>query len=114
MQSRPDNSKMKELKIIQERQNPLFNRIEVQIGVFAEKIPSHKDSIKVISEKFSAPEENIKIKKIGSKFGSKDFIISANIYSSKEDKDQTEIKTQKEIEKEKKARQTTVTEEKEE
>ena len=114
MQLRLDNHKMKELKIIQEKQNPLFNRVEIQIRVFAEKIPSHKDSLKAISEKFSAPEENIKIKKIGSKFGSKDFIISANIYYSKEDKEQTEIKTQKEVEKEKKAKQAAASEEKEE
>jgi ribosomal protein S24E len=43
----------------------------------------------------SIPEESIKIKKIYGKFGSKDFIIDANIYETEEHKKRTEKKLKK-------------------
>ena len=75
-----------DLKIIQEKENPLFNRKEVQVSVKGEITPNNAEAEKSISEKFSTPAENIKIKKIHGKFGSKTFIISANIYKSKHGK----------------------------
>ena len=77
-------------KIINEQENPLFNRREIQISVDAEVTPNHKDVKKLICEKFSTQPENIKIKKISGKFGSKNFTISVNIYSSKENRDDVE------------------------
>jgi len=41
--------------------------------------------------------ENIKIKTIKGSFGSRNFIIVANIYKSKEDMDKLEIKKKKEL-----------------
>ena len=52
--------------------------------------------LKALAEKFSVPEENIKIKGIHGKFGSKIFSIAANIYASAEAKDAVEIKKKKE------------------
>ncbi len=84
-----------ELKIIQEKENPLFNRKEIQVSVEAQVTPSNPDIEKLISEKFSTQIENIKIKKISGKFGSKTFIVLANIYASKKDKENIEPKKKK-------------------
>ncbi|MEK6758040.1 MAG: hypothetical protein AABX88_02835 [Nanoarchaeota archaeon] len=96
---------MKDFKIIKERENPLFNRKEIQVGVHAEITPSYEEVGKLLTEKFSTSKENIKIKKVSGKFGSKDFLISANIYKTKKDKDDTEQKTKQEIEAEKKVKE---------
>jgi ribosomal protein S24E len=93
---------MENFKILKEKENPLFNRKEIQASVEAEITPTNVDVKKLISEKFSAQIENIKIKNILGRFGSKTFTITANIYSSKEDKDNIEPKSKKEAEAEKK------------
>jgi len=85
-----------------EKENKLFNRKEVQINIKSEITPSHKEAKKLISEKFSTKPENIRIKKISGKFGTKVFTISANIYPSEEEKNKIEIFSKKEAEKEKK------------
>jgi len=81
-----------EFKKISETQNPLFKRKEVQFSVHANATPSHTEIQKLASEKFSSGLETVAVKRIHAKFGSKTFIISANIYSSKEDKIKTEPK----------------------
>ena len=98
---------MKNFKILTERENPLFKRREIKASVEAEVTPSRVDTEKLISEKFSTQTENIKIKKISGKFGSKTFTITTNIYNSKEDKDNTELKSKKDIEAEKKPKEQT-------
>lgn len=86
------------LKILKEKENPLFNRNEISVEVQAEITPSNKDAVVLISKEFTVPEENIKINGIYGRFGSKEFKINANIYKSKQDKDKTERKSKKEIE----------------
>lgn len=86
---------MENFNIIEERENPLFKRKEVKFTVDAEITPSHTDARRIISEKFSTPEENIRMKNILGKFGSKTFTISANIYVSEQDKLDTEGKSKK-------------------
>lgn len=81
-----------ELKIIEEKENPLFNRKEINAVITLSANPKKEDIEKILSEKFSSPSENIEIKKIIGRFGSHDFKITANIYSSKEDKEKTESK----------------------
>jgi len=83
------------LKILEEKDNPLFNRNEVKGSIKADCTPSKIDVEKLISEKFSVPAENIQIKKILGKFGSNNFSITANIYKSKENKEKTEPKQKK-------------------
>lgn len=85
-----------EIKNIEKRENPLFDREEIEILVEANITPKNSEAEKLVSEKFSAPIENIKIKKIFGKFGSNKFTITANIYASKEDKDKIEPKTKTE------------------
>jgi ribosomal protein S24E len=97
---------MTEIKITEERENALFNRKEIKGFIEAEVVPSRIETSKILSEKFKVPSENIKIKKIVGKFGSKTFSVEANIYSSKQDKDSIELKKKKE-EPEKKATEET-------
>lgn len=84
-----------EIKIISEKKNPLFNRKEIVLEIGSEKVPSNVESEKIVSEKFKAEPEAVKIKKIFGKFGSKNFKIQANVYSSKEEKENTEPKPKK-------------------
>ncbi|MFH1801440.1 MAG: hypothetical protein ABH804_01240 [archaeon] len=92
-----------ELKITKEKENPLFNRKEIIAEIYSETAPSRESVINLLAEKFSVNPEVIKIKKILGKFGSKTFELSANIYSSKEEKDSIELKKKKEAELEKKS-----------
>ena len=103
MQSKLVNSKM-ELKIIHEKENPLFKRNEIIAEINSETTPKIIEIDKKLSERFSKPVENIKTQKIEGRFGSKTFKIKANIYESMEDKEKSEIKTKKQREAEKKTR----------
>ena len=62
---------MKNFKILTEKENPLFKRREITTNIEAEITPSRADTERLISEEFSTQPENIKIKKISGKFGSK-------------------------------------------
>ena len=84
------------IQIINEKKNPIFNRKEIILEVESEIVPSHIEAEKIVSEKFKTAPESLKIKKIHGKFGSKFFQISANIYSSKEEKENIEAKPKKE------------------
>lgn len=77
---------MENFKILEEKENLLFNRKEIRLNVDVEVTPSNSEAEKFISEKFSVPVENIKIKKISGRFGSKTFTIIVNIYNSEEHK----------------------------
>lgn len=90
MRLKQDNSMIEDFKILKEIQNPLFNRKEIQISIKTQITPKKEDAEKLICEKFSTQLENIKIKKIIGKFGSKVFTITAKIYKSKQDKENTE------------------------
>lgn len=82
-----------ETQIIEEIQNPLFNRKEVVLKTKAEHNPSKKEIADLLSEKFSSDAKNIEIKKIEGKFGVKTFTITAHIYSSEKDKEKTILKS---------------------
>ena len=81
---------MKDLKIIKQRENSLFNRKEIEVSVEASVAPKMKETEEFIAKEFSSHIDNIKIKKIKGRFGSNKFIITASIYNSKEDKDKIE------------------------
>jgi ribosomal protein S24E len=85
-----------EFKITEEKENLLFNRKEIRGFVGSEIVPSRIEILEILSKRFKTPLENIKIKKIAGKFGSKRFDIEANIYLSEQDKDKIEIKKKKE------------------
>jgi ribosomal protein S24E len=87
---------MEKFEILKQKENPLFKRKEIIVSIEEDITPKNSDVEKFLSEKFSSPAENIKIKKILGKFGSHKFAITANIYASKEDKEKTEPKEKKE------------------
>ncbi|OGJ13197.1 hypothetical protein A3K82_01315 [Candidatus Pacearchaeota archaeon RBG_19FT_COMBO_34_9] len=87
---------MNKLTILNQKENPLFSRKEIEINIETNVTPKKGEAEEFISKEFAVNPENVKVKKIKGKFGSNNFIITANIYSSKEDKDKTEPKSKKE------------------
>ncbi len=87
---------MKNLKILKQRENPLFNRKEIEVSIEANVAPKMQETEEFIAKEFSTNHENVKVKKIKGRFGSTNFTITANIYHSKEDKDKIEPKSKKE------------------
>ena len=86
---------MEKTKIVEEKQNPIFNRREIKIIIDSDRTPSKEDSLKTLSEKFSISPECITIKTIKGKFGRKEFIITANLYKSESIKNKIEPKLKK-------------------
>jgi len=84
------------LKILEEKNNPLFRRKEIKAALESGITPSRSHVLELLSKKFSVPVENIKIKGIKGNFGIKNFSIEANIYHSKEEKETVELRKKKE------------------
>lgn len=80
---------------VTDTQNPLFNRREIEGEVHAEVTPSRAEVAQILAKKFSAEIDSIKIRTIKGRFGSKTFVVVANIYASKKDKDETEAKSKR-------------------
>ena len=80
------------MKVIEDKQNPLLKRKEVKIVVEAGKNPTMQEANKKVAEHFKSSEENVAVKEIKGKFGRKTFLIGANIYNNKEDKEEIEPK----------------------
>jgi len=78
------------MEIIEDKQNPLLKRREVKIIIEADKNPGKQDASKIISKQFKAEEESIAIKTIKGGFGRNTFLLAANIYNSKEDRQKIE------------------------
>jgi ribosomal protein S24E len=90
---------MKNFKVLNDKKNPLFKRRELELEIESMVIPSKSDIQKRISEDFSSPEENIFVKSIKGKFGSRILKIFAFIYDSKEIKESIEFKKKKKLKK---------------
>jgi len=82
----------KKLKIVEEKENSLFNRRELLLNLDSEVSPKREEVFDLIASEFSVPKENVVIKKITGNFGSNSFDIHVMIYSSEEDKNKTEPK----------------------
>lgn len=83
---------MADLNIVEERQNPLFNRREIKLTLEADSIPSKDEVLKIVSEKLSIPLEKIVIKTLKGKFGSRVFDLNIRVYDSEEEKFKIEPK----------------------
>ena len=92
MQLKPVDSYKMELEIIKEKDNPLFKRKEIQAKLEAAVTPNKEEVKKLIAESFSSQPENINVKGIHGKFGTKEFTIIANVYESAEEMKNTESK----------------------
>lgn len=90
------------MKITHEFYNPLFKRKEMIIVIEKEISPNKTSFAESLAEKLSTKQENIKISRILSHFGSKTFQIHANVYESKDDLDKVELKSKKQRDAEKK------------
>ena len=90
-----------ELKITKEEQNPLFNRKEIIATLLSDSSPKKQEVIKSLSEKYSIPENALRVLDIKGGFGIKEFTIRAHIYTSDEERDKYENLTKKEKEAEK-------------
>lgn len=86
---------MDSLKIIQEKENPVFKRKGVTIEIHSNKVPSKEEVTELIAKKFSVEKNLIAIEKIQGKFGSYSILVSAKIYNSEQDKDKIEPKSKK-------------------
>lgn len=92
------------MKVIEDKQNEFFKRKEVKVIVGAGKNPSTPEASKLIADEFKASEENIAIQSVKGKFGRNTFLIVANIYNSKEDKEKMAFKTRKQRKQESKGK----------
>lgn len=90
-------------EIIEQKENTLFKRKEVKIAVTEKDTLSKTEAEEIVAKLLSAKPEQIKIKKIDGQFGSSNFVVDANVYSSQEEKDKIEVKTKQELEAERKA-----------
>jgi ribosomal protein S24E len=90
------------LTILKQKDNPLFKRKEIEANLESNTPPKMHEAEEMLSKEFSSTPESVKIKKIAGRFGSRSFIITANIYHSKEDKEKTEKKSKKDKTEEKK------------
>lgn len=80
------------MKVLEDKENFLFNRKEVKILVESDSNPKYQEAEAIIVMEFKAALENIAIKRIKGEFGQHSFVISAFIYKSKEDKEKYEPK----------------------
>ncbi len=55
---------MKNMKIISQKENPLFSRKEIEISIETGIAPKTSDTETFIAKEFSTNNENVKIKKI--------------------------------------------------
>lgn len=92
-----------EIKILEEKQNPLFARKELKISVGERITPSKEALKKAVSEKLSVDESLVRVIDIIGKFGSQEFVANVDVYETIEEFMRIVKKTKQEIEAEKKA-----------
>ncbi len=84
-----------EFKLLEDKENPLFNRREMKLEITEEVIPS-KESVKEgLASKYSVEKSLIDILNISGKFGVRIFTIKANIYKNQEEMNNTVLKSKK-------------------
>jgi len=85
-------------EILNEIENKLFSRKEVTLKVNADIPPSKEKAIEIVAEQFKVKSNCVRIRKIDSRFGSRNFLIIADIYDSEDEFKRIVRKTKKEIE----------------
>ena len=85
-----------DLKIISQKENPLFKRKEIEAEFSSEISPKREVLAKLVAHKFSSSSDAVMIKRVKGKFGSKTFSLAANIYPDKQTKNSVELKKKKE------------------
>jgi small subunit ribosomal protein S24e len=72
-----------DLKITQNKKNDLLKRLEIIAEGNEEKIPSRNEVREKIAALINAPQENIAVIKIDTRYGSKKLIVTAHAYPDK-------------------------------
>lgn len=80
------------MNIVKEFKNNLLKRKEIEIIGSYESNPGFEKTKKDIATHFKISEELIVVKNVKSSFGSNEFLISAFIYNSNNDKEKIEPK----------------------
>lgn len=93
------------IKIINQIDNPLFSRKQVQLEISAQTIPSTIESQEIVAKEFKSKPNLVRIRDIKGKFGMTTFTINADVYDSAEEFKRIVKRTKKEIEAEKKAQE---------
>lgn len=93
-----------ELKIKEEKENPFFERkeLEIELKHSGSATPSKQEIVKELASKYSAPEENILIDYIFTKKGISESIVKVKIYKKKPKIKEKKVKKKKEKAKPKK------------
>jgi len=84
------------MEIIEQKQNKLLHRLEVEAKIQADITPSNKEVAKMLGEKLGKAEENVVVEHIKGQFGSHEFHIFAKVYDDVESKDKYEVVSKKE------------------
>ena len=80
------------LQNLNDFENKLLKRREIEIVVESESNPGFKSSKEIIVKQFKVPEDTVIVKNVKSEFGRHDFVVDAMIYDSKEDLEKLEGK----------------------
>ena len=81
-----------ELKIINEKENPLFGRKELVVEIESKVPLKNSEILRSLSEKVKKPEEQVVIKSVRGKFGTHKFVVEGKIYNSKQLREELEGK----------------------
>lgn len=73
-----------DLKIVSQEKNPFLQRQEIRFETDAEKTPSRKDVRAKLAALTNSKEDQILVKEIKNRFGSKHFSGHAFVYSGKD------------------------------
>ncbi|HRZ85530.1 MAG TPA: hypothetical protein P5277_02000 [Candidatus Paceibacterota bacterium] len=74
------------MQIIQEKNNSLLNRKEIQASIESVATPSKKEIIKLIGNHFKKDENCVVIETIKAGFGTKNAVINVKVYDNVESK----------------------------
>lgn len=80
------------MRILEDNKNSLLKRREIKFVMESVSNPGFENSKNVLAEKVKTEKENIAIKFIKNNYGTRDFVIEAFIYDSKQDREKIEPK----------------------
>ncbi len=93
-----------EFKLLEEKENPLFNRREMKFEIKEKVIPSKETVKEELAKKYSVDKELVQVMDISGKFGVQIFKVTTHIYKDKEDMNKTILKSKKQRDAEAKAK----------
>ena len=80
------------MNVIKEFKNDLLKRREIEVSNEYEKNPGFVLVTKDIATQFKVSEDVVVVRRVGSSFGTNEFVVDFFIYDSSEDKEKVEPK----------------------